>query len=485
MKQRILALLGTTVLVLSLLAGCTTVGGVDLEKVMQNAMNASSYEGSHQVSFELELGAQGEGKPDLSAIRTGKLVVSQVKQESKTKSSMAGELQYGASKVPFQAYQSGEELAVVLQGSAVPLLMGDAKNMAGGKKKEGPAAGFGFDLSSLNWQELLEKHGPSLLKYMPNPEGLTVTDEKVTVNGQALDAKVIHVSLTGEQLGQIIRKGIMNLLADTENGDKLIEQIVVGVVGDSPMKGLGVALVKQVLRELADDLSGFGPMAPYLNKSNVMKLDLYVDKDLQVRRYAYDLQLSGLKLYDGAVTGLKVKGTSDLWNIGGAIKADSVDTSKALDLSKPSSMARYIKGLDKDSAAYQLLVKELKATRKHLVLPSAKGVEPGASDTPYVDQAEEVTMVPVRFVTENLDAEVKWIEATQQVQVTDILSGKTLLFTIGSKTVLVDGKPIELERGKAVLTGDYTFVPVRIIAEQFGAEVRWDDANWVVSIIRN
>lgn len=490
MKQRFLALVSAVGLSVSLLAGCTTVNGVDLEKVMQNAMNVSSYEGTHQLTFELEAGSKPEGRPDVSVLNGAKLVVSEVKQEDKTKSSMKGELQYSGKVVPFQAYQAGTESALVLEGSSTPVILGGTPK-AGGGNKGGAAAdlGLGFDVSKLNWQELLTKYGPSLLKYMPNPKGLTVTDQKVTINGQALDTKLVHAELTGEELGELVKEGILGFLADTENGDKLIGQIVDDVLGDKSsdlVKNFAIVYVKQFLRELADDLNTVEAIGQYLNKSNALKLDLYVDKDQQVRRYGYDLQLAGLNLWDGAVTGLKVKGVSDRWNIGGAVKADTVDTSKAIDLAKPSGMAQYIKTLDKKSAAYELLMKDLKITRKHLVLPSAKGVEPGASDTPYVDAVEEVTMVPVRFVTENLDATVEWIESDPpQVKVTDIVSGKTLLFTIGSKTVVIDGVAKELVRGKAELTGDYTFVPVRIIAEEFGATVKWDDETWVVSITRN
>lgn len=483
MKQRFLAAVGAVGLSVSLLAGCTSVNGVDLEKVMNNAMNVTSYEGSHQLSFRLETAAVSDGRPDYSVLDGGKLVITEVKQEDKTKSSMKGELQYGSQTVPFQSYQSGGETALVLEGSKVPLIMGGAP---GGEKKEPEGAAFGFNLANLNWQELLVDYGPSLLKYMPVPEGLTVTEEKVTVNGQALDTKRIHTELTGEQLGGILQEGIMGLLADTEGSDQLIGEIVGDVLGENGSdlaKNLGVIFVKQYLREMADDLSKMGAFAEYLNKSNTLKLDLYVDKDQQVRRYAYDLKLGGLKLYDGALTGLQMTGVSDRWNIGGAVKADTADTSEALSASKPGGMARYIKGLDKSSAAYQLLVKDLKVTRKHLVLPSVKGVEPGAADTPYIDN--EVTLVPVRFVTENLDAEVEWIESDPpQVKVTDIISGKTLLFTIGSKTVQINGVEREMP-GRAVLTGNYTFVPVRIIAEEFGAKVNWNEDTWVVSIVRN
>jgi hypothetical protein len=93
-------------------------------------------------------------------------------------------------------------------------------------------------------------------------------------------------------------------------------------------------------------------------------------------------------------------------------------------------------------------------------------------------------MVPVRLVTEQLDAQVGWNPDTYEVTVTDIWSGKKIVFKIGSTSVLVDGTEQTLD-ASAVLGGDTTYVPVRIIAETFGAEVLWNPDTYVVTIVRN
>lgn len=482
MKQRFLALICAVSLVLSLLAGCQTVGGVDLEKVMQNTLNTVSYEGSGSLAWELETGAQEEGLPDMTALKKGEVSVTGVKQQDKEHRSMAGELRYGSASIPFQAYTAGDETVIQLKGADRPLLIGGKKQQSGG----GAQSAMPIDLSNLDWTELLTKNGPSLVKYMPNPKSLTVKDAKATINGQELSLKQIHAELTGKELAELLQTGIRNLLADPEQ-DVLIKEIVGQVLGDNGtdlVKGFAVVFVKQYLREIADDVTKMGEFAAYLNDSNSFKLDLYADSDSQVRRIAYELKLGGLKEF-GSVTGIKVTGTADRWNINQTVKADAIDAKGAADLTVPGQKARFIKGLEKNSEAYKLFVDDLKLTRKKLVLPPMQDGIPGETVRPYIDPVEEVTLVPVRFVTENLDAEVEWLADTRQVKVTDILSGKTLLFTIDSKTVLVDGKAVELEAGKAVLTAGSTYVPVRFIAEQFDAKVGWEPSTRVVSIIRN
>lgn len=486
MKMRFLALVGTAGLALTGLTGCQTVGGVDFDKVAQNAISVTSYEGSGSVAYKLDLGAAGEGRTDLKALADGKVELKQVKQQDRTHLSMNGELQYGSSKVPFQVALNEADLAVKLEGSPVALAV---NGKAQAQEAAVPDAGLmgGLDLSKVDVTGLVTKYVPSLLKYMPAPKSLAVTDAKWTANGESLEGKQVHVELTGKELVETAKTGIDNLLADTEDGDALIRSLVKDVLGPDTAElkvNFAVIYVKQFLRDAADQLDQLGPVGALFNESNKLKLDFFLDKDQQIRRSSYDLKLTGLESLEGGLNGISVQGTEDRWNIGGKVQSDTIDTTNAVDLTAPGGLAHYIKTIDKDSAAYKLLMKDLKMNRKHLVLPSALGVTPGASDTPFVDG--DTTLVPARFVAENLDAEVKWLEDTQQVQVQDILTGKTILFTIGSSTALVDGKPVELDnQAKAVIVGDYTFVPIRFIAEQLGATVSWDDATWTASIVRN
>ena len=93
-------------------------------------------------------------------------------------------------------------------------------------------------------------------------------------------------------------------------------------------------------------------------------------------------------------------------------------------------------------------------------------------------------MVPVRFLSEQLGADVKWNEELQQVTIKDGLSGKTIVMTLNSSTATVDGKSIELESVPALKHGS-TYVPIRFIAEKLGASIEFDSATHVVTIKRD
>lgn len=106
------------------------------------------------------------------------------------------------------------------------------------------------------------------------------------------------------------------------------------------------------------------------------------------------------------------------------------------------------------------------------------------------------TMVPLRAVSEALDATVYWFQDDQRIQIVkydttlsmqlnvstlevyDIVDGAAQLY----KTVVLDSPPVQADESH----GYRTYVPLRVIAESFGADVSWDfdaDNNMVVNIV--
>ncbi|MBR5539491.1 MAG: metallophosphoesterase [Clostridia bacterium] len=84
------------------------------------------------------------------------------------------------------------------------------------------------------------------------------------------------------------------------------------------------------------------------------------------------------------------------------------------------------------------------------------------------------TMLPVRFVAENLGATVGWDAATQTVTVKGELA--TIEIKIGSPFGKVNGENFVLD-SPAFIENSRTYLPVRVVAEKLGADVAWDDAT--------
>lgn len=99
------------------------------------------------------------------------------------------------------------------------------------------------------------------------------------------------------------------------------------------------------------------------------------------------------------------------------------------------------------------------------------GVSHTIEAAPFITE-EARTMVPVRFVAEAMGANVEWDGATQTVNIT--LDGREV-------SVVVD-RPLPGGMGTPTIVEDRTFVPVRFVAENLGAEVDWDGAAQAVII---
>ena len=97
--------------------------------------------------------------------------------------------------------------------------------------------------------------------------------------------------------------------------------------------------------------------------------------------------------------------------------------------------------------------------------------------SPYI--ANGRTMVPVRIISENLDAKVDWDGENQIVKIERY--GDLLELKIGSETAIFNGKELTLDSPAQIQNGR-TMVPLRFIAEALGAEISWDDARRMVII---
>lgn len=89
---------------------------------------------------------------------------------------------------------------------------------------------------------------------------------------------------------------------------------------------------------------------------------------------------------------------------------------------------------------------------------------------PFMDNKTDRTMVPLRMIAESMDAVVDYQPVGRKVTVDK--ENKHLALQLGS-TIWANGQ----NYGTAVEKSGTTFVPVRYITEQLGANVEWDGAN--------
>ena len=94
---------------------------------------------------------------------------------------------------------------------------------------------------------------------------------------------------------------------------------------------------------------------------------------------------------------------------------------------------------------------------------------------------ESRTMLPVRFVAEAFGAEVEWDGDTSTATVkTDTVEIK---ITIGATTATVNGESVALD-APAFIESSRTYMPVRFVAENLGAEVAWNGATSTATLTK-
>ncbi len=93
---------------------------------------------------------------------------------------------------------------------------------------------------------------------------------------------------------------------------------------------------------------------------------------------------------------------------------------------------------------------------------------------------EDRVLVPLRFIAENLGAEVDWEPYKKEVIIT--YKGDTLSFIINNEYATKNGDTIIDFDVAAKIINDYTMVPVRAISEAFGYNVMWSEEERTVYI---
>ena len=98
---------------------------------------------------------------------------------------------------------------------------------------------------------------------------------------------------------------------------------------------------------------------------------------------------------------------------------------------------------------------------------------------PYIKDGR--TMVPLRYIAEELDAKVSYDGETKEVK---IETAKTILiFKIGSTVYTDDGLKKATDVAPEIVN-DRTFVPLRVVSESLNRAVEWLESDRMVVITK-
>lgn len=103
---------------------------------------------------------------------------------------------------------------------------------------------------------------------------------------------------------------------------------------------------------------------------------------------------------------------------------------------------------------------------------------------PFIDKASGRTLIPIRIIVEAIDGKIEWDAKTSKVTITKDTTKIELW--IGKPIANVNGipTPIDMQAPKLspMIVNGRTFLPLRFVSENLGAEVEWDGTTQTITI---
>lgn len=501
------------------LSGCQAVGGVDLNQVLNNDLTITSYESSSEFEIEIKVRDDAELTEEeakiLNILNGTSIVFDEIKVQDFTTTSASGEVKINGQTLPFTFFMDEYTLAFDIEGAKKPIVISEA----GDELSLDVIAIIEQWLNSKEFSEMVSEVGGFYVKHFPNPSSVQVTQLSESIHGELTNLTKIELQVKGNEIIPLIQQFLNNMLEDEEGLKETF-----GVIYDAFLP-IFIEAINQASTEA--EKAEFEEILPYLenkelavnflftaiqsnaapivedleknlktwtnedlfnkifNENNVITVAYYVDNNGNTRKQ--DLNLT-LAFEEGIIEKMEINNTNVIWNLNGDVKADIIDTTDSYNFEELLFSGDIKQAFEEDSTIYRWMTKleqmipeeELPSSVVFLDMSGETQI-PGLTAQPYVENG--ITMVPVRYVSEQLEATVNWNQETRQVTITDLATGQSIVLTVDSNIAIVNGETIELQKPAEIKEGS-VFVPLRFIAESLGAEVTWDSELQLIIIVR-
>lgn len=484
------------------LTGCQVVGGFDVNKALLSNLKPTSSESKEKLSIEVVPSAGNHSEEVTTAIElinSLSLTLDSVKVQDQNTASIEGSLSLKDTKIPFHLSVDKEGIALQVDGAKKPLYI---------SMDSYSEAYYGMpDMTLLEneAQDFSYKTLELLLKHVPNPKNISVKQSEQQVNGEKLNLTNLHVELNGEDLLGLVKPFLNSLVKDEQGIKELIgayydafypimesiyesyeleeddvsefaqqsKEEVIAEIYTSVQETL-TELVNNYDKEVSNLLETSPEFKTVLGKNTVLKLDLFFDSKLNIRKQQLDLAIAIDPSEDMPIQSIKAKYDREVWNIGGSVKADKVDIAAGVlnvidDNVTPGKLLRNFEGV---APLHKVLKNDFRITEKSVYIDPQ-------NEYYGIIMKKNTSFAPLRYVAEELDAEVKWVPATKQIKIIDDITGGEIVLTVGSSKAKVNGEIVNLPQPPFVHTDGTTYIPLRFIAETLGANVAIDEYGWI------
>jgi len=388
-------------------------------------------------------------------------------------------------------------------------------------------------------KEVTEDLNPPDILILEPEDGKTVDKNKVDVSGKVTDESMITAVYVNGVRVDLLPGGLFMTSVTLEEGTNRIRVIAVDEFGNIGTKEVMVVYTPPTLKLEIDPVPKFvnKPQLTILGVTDIGARVLINDEEVEVEsdgKFAHEMiLLEGLnsivvRAEKGSLSRVKrisvtldstppvlkvtvpesvkdrvfeVKGTTEVGvtlTINGEPVIVNPDGSFSMVLTIPEGEKELpveVKAVDQagNTTTYSKIVKYQRLIIIEMIInsPVIKVTKDDVTTSVIYEIAPFTmppgrTMVPLRFIAETFGAKVDWDPKTEGIHIELKKSdGKTIVIDmqLGNKIAYVNGNPVVLDVAPfTVEPQGRTVVPIRFIAEAFGAQVDWSDVLQKVTI---
>lgn len=480
-------------------AACDAIGGVDVNEAIAESAVALSVEGTMRLEWELtpSAAADQETKEIAAVFGSGEFIVSEMLTESAEKMSMSGELKLAGGSIPFDIYIDGTALVLDAEGLKQPYVIDLGES--GGGAAVMPALPEGTEEAV---QEAMKSALKFVLGHVSQPASTRIGTEKAVIDGAEKDLLSVEMDLTIPEAMEALAGALESVASDEEGLKALLDSLydaLKPVLGDM-LNPEGDSVTQLILdnKSFAIDLL-YMQISPVLQELAAGARAAADGDEIHLgesSRLTYELLFDGTKLAgvnagilleppagedDGGIASLRINAESRWWNANGEVSAKT-HAGAAVPFPLDASPRDRLNNVEPSSLLYDILRNQLHVTQESfsMYMGENAGVPDGVS--PYIKGAG-TTMVPVRYVSEQLHAHVVWDGEAGTVTITDAAAGVTIVLTVGETTATVNGEARALPEAPEIIHGS-TFVPIKFIVTELGGTIHWDGEFGIVTITK-
>lgn len=216
---------------LFVMAGCQAVGGVDLNSVLKKSLKVTSSESKQ--TFELKMDFQEEALEELDEeerlllelVSNLKVELNDVKYEDSNHMSLEGKFIFNQEQsIGFAMQISSTTLAVQLEGAKQPFVLDLTADML----TEEELSELGMDEASVAelGVKIMDAVSGYAIDNLPNPKSIKVAPAFESING--ITTSVMHASaeLDGAEIWSLLGDYIDALLADRKGMDAMLNELI-------------------------------------------------------------------------------------------------------------------------------------------------------------------------------------------------------------------------------------------------------------------